>query len=133
MNARSLFPIGKRYRLLRRPSDEIRPSSPRPARRDCHGRLLAALLERAGPGSEIAWDSLTAWASATFIGARHGLVLILRSEDSSLRADALAAMLPEADFAIPGHLVADLAVERQPDGEAGEARLLLSVLTIEAW
>ena len=68
-----------------------------------------------------------------FIGARHGLTLVLKGEDAVPRAEALAALLPEAEFAIPGHLVADLAVDRLPAEEPDEARLLLSVLTIEAW
>lgn len=133
MTARALIPPGKKYRLLRRPPESIRPGTPHPTRRDCHGRLIAALIERCGGDCEIAEGVMTPWASATFIGARHALTLVLMGEDASLRAEALAVMLPEANFAIPGHVVADVAVDRVATDAADEARLMLSVLTIEAW
>jgi hypothetical protein len=133
MNARALFPaVTRRYRLLRRPTESILPASPRPMRRDCHGRLLAALIERAGPGGDVADSGITAWASATFVGARHTVSLTLAGEDAEGRAEALALALPEAEFSLPGHIVADLsvdAVEARTDG----ATISLSILTIEAW
>lgn len=132
MNARTLFP-GKRYRILRKPQDAILPSAPRPFRRDCHGRLMAALLDIADPGTDIEEDSLTSWASATFIGARHALTMLLTGEDAASRAAALTQTLPEADFTIPGHLVADIAIDPIQQNGSGEFRLTLSILTIEAW
>jgi hypothetical protein len=136
MNARALFPTalptGKRYRLVRRPPESILPSSPRPLRRDCHGRLIASLIGLAGEDCTVPDSGLTPWASATFIGARHAITLLLEGEDSGVRAQALAAILPESDFAIPGHIVADLSVDGiAPDPQG--ARLTLSILTIEAW
>ena len=133
MNARAHFPVGRRYKLIRRPTEPIMPSAPRPARRDCHGRLIAALLERAGAGSEVIEDSLSAWASATFIGARHRLTLLITGNDAVERARDLARLLPDAEFAIAGHLVADLAVDAWESGADGSASLRLSILTIEAW
>lgn len=132
MTARALIPPGKRYRLLRRPPDSIRPASPRPARRDCHGRLLAALLGSAGGACRIEDSHMVPWASATFVGARHEVVLALSGEDAGLRAELLGAMLPEKEFRIPGHVVADVVVDRR-EIEGQEARLMLSVLTIESW
>lgn len=133
MNAQSVFPTSARnYRISRRPADPIRPASPRPIRRDCHGRLMTALLDRAGEDSEVMDSGITAWASATFIGARHQVTLALRGEDASARAEALIATLPEAEFTIAGHIVADLSVDRM-DLEAKEVVLTLSILTIEAW
>lgn len=132
MNARALFPVGRRLRLLRRPSEPILPAAPRPVRRDCQGRLVAALIGQLEAGDDVVAETLTPWASATFIGARHGLTLVLRGEDAAARARELATQLPEAQFALPGHLVADLVVDAITE-EAGEVRLLLSVLTIEVW
>ncbi|HEX7820674.1 MAG TPA: hypothetical protein VF463_08640 [Sphingobium sp.] len=133
MNARALFPAtARRYRIARRPTEVIRPASPRPMRRDCHGRLLTALLDRAGAGSAIVDSGITGWASATFVGARHGVTLALRGEDMVVRAEALLAILPEAEFALAGHIVADLSIDRM-DLEAEEVVLTLSILTIEAW
>lgn len=133
MNARAFFPLGKRYKLLRRPTEAIMPSSPRPVRRDCHGRLISALLNRAGQDCDIVETTLTPWASATFIGARHCLTLILKGDDAAVRAEALTVLLPEADFTIAGHLVADLSVDSTEVTGPDEARLRLSILTIENW
>lgn len=139
MNARALFPAlptlpaGKRYRLLRRPPDSILPCSPRPVRRDCHGRLIAALVEKVGEDCVANDARLTSWASATFIGARHDVTLVLHGADAAVRAEALAATLPDADFVLPGHIVADLAVDGFALTGEEEARLALSILTIEAW
>lgn len=133
MNASALFPVtGKRYRIARRPTGAILPSAPRPMRRDCHGRLLTALLDRAGQESEVVDSGITGWASATFIGARHRVTLAVRGEQAMERAELLRDALPEAEFAIPGHIVADLTVDQvEQDGDA--AILTLCVLTIEAW
>lgn len=108
-------------------------SGQKPVRRDCHGRLVCALLEMAGPGSDMLEARLVPWCSATFIGARHDVMLRLHGRDAATRADALAAELPEADFRIPGHVIADLAVDTLTLVGADEARLSLSILSIEAW
>jgi hypothetical protein len=123
----------RRLRILRRASESIRPSSPRPQRRDCHGRLLALLAELAGPDGEIRQASFRPWCSATFVGAQHRLGLHLGGTDAAARADALAAALADQEFRLPGHIVADLVVEAvRHEGEAGSS-LDLAVLTIEDW
>lgn len=132
MNARAILPPGRRLRILRRPPESILPSSPRPERRDCHGRLMTALLAAAGPGSEIVDSTLTPWCSATFVGAQHGMTLALNGADASARAALLAARLPEAQLPIPGHVVAELTVDEKRTGP-DQARLRLCILTIEAW
>ncbi|MCE7797711.1 hypothetical protein LWE61_14265 [Sphingobium sufflavum] len=133
MNARAIFPATKMkaYRLARR-NDAIKPSSPRPMRRDCHGRLLTALVEMAGPGSETIDSHITGWASATFVGARHGVTLVIRGDNVEVRAAALRQSLPDAEFALAGHIVADLSVDHcSADDDVW--LLTLSILTIEAW
>lgn len=67
------------------------------------------------------------WASVTFTGARHRLVLAA-SDTPALRA--WLAALPELDLPLSGHLVADLAVEtEEPCGEV--LHVSLAVLTVE--
>jgi hypothetical protein len=106
-------------------------------RRDCHGRLLADLLERAGEDSEILDSGITAWASATFLGARHSVTLAVRGEDALTQADMVRESLPEADFTLAGHIVADLSVDsgviRMTEDQEVEVVLTLSILTIEEW
>lgn len=104
---------------------------------DPHARLLRAVLALAGQGSEIMSSSSRRWSSATFTGARHGVTLQLAGRDARDRAHRLAATLPDAEFPLAGHVVADISVESQAyrrgaDGE-GVAQLDLAVLTVEDW
>jgi hypothetical protein len=67
------------------------------------------------------------WSSATFAGMQHRLTL---SGTSSPALDAMLAALPETEFALRGHLVADLVVERvRREGDA--VTIELEVLTVE--
>ncbi len=92
--------------------------------------LERALLRHAalrGVDLSIVSASWTRWASATFAGARHDLLL---SATPSPALDAWIADLPEAEFALRGHLVADLTVESHSRvGDRVELRI--GVLTVE--
>ena len=89
--------------------------------------LTASAAESGCPIAIVAHD-WTRWASATFTGARHSLTLC--GTASQALADWVAA-LPEHDFAIRGHLIADLVVEHMAeDGDVGTIRL--EVLSVEA-
>lgn len=107
------------------------------AKSDPHARLLRAVLALAGQGSEITSSSSRRWSSATFTGARHGLTLHLAGADARDRAHRLAETLPEAEFLLAGHVVADISVEsqayRRGEDGGGVAQLDLAVLTVEDW
>jgi hypothetical protein len=92
-----------------------------------------ALLARCGAGARLVEASLRPWCSATFIGAQHRLTLRLEDDPDQRRARALADALPEAELALPGHIVADLAIDTVGDDGAGGALIALAVLTIEEW
>jgi len=68
----------------------------------------------------------TPWASATFVGTQHRL---------TIAADPVPGLrdwidgLPEATFAMRGHLVADLAVDRVATLD-GRTHVTLAVLTL---
>jgi len=97
---------------------------------DGEAGLLRALIGQAaaaGLAIDILRSDWTRWASATFVGARH--VVTLAAPDSDA-LDAWLAELPEAEFAVPGHLVADLAVE-QIQRAAGQVTATIEVLTVE--
>lgn len=81
------------------------------------GALAATLVENG-------WRS---WASATFSGARHWLVLSL---PAGAGAGAWLAALPEAEFAIRGHLVADIVVVAV-EPHMGATLVTLEALTVE--
>ena len=63
------------------------------------------------------------WASATFVGAQHGLILV--ADDAAGLGDWLAT-LPDAELALRGNVVASLAVDAV-DG----TRATLAVLTLQ--
>lgn len=90
-------------------------------------RALLRQAVQAGIDLSIVSASWTRWASATFVGARHDLLL---SAAPSPALDAWVADLPEADFTLRDHLVADLTVEsRTRIGDRVELRI--GVLTVE--
>jgi hypothetical protein len=99
------------------------------------GPDAATLLERAltaaagamGCAVRITEAEMQRWASATFAGAQHRLTL---ASTASPLLDSWLAALPEAEFNLRGHLVADLTVMRvSRDGDA--VSVALEVLTVE--
>jgi hypothetical protein len=94
-------------------------------RRPLLDRLVRAL--RAALGGFVGSIEATSrpWASVTFTGARH--TLRLTAEADGVDEAALAA-LPEHQFALPGHIVADVAIN---DRRAEGGPLEIEVLTIE--
>ncbi|MDF7774974.1 hypothetical protein P1X14_06940 [Sphingomonas sp. AOB5] len=90
-------------------------------------RALTAGAEAAGCAVRITASDSVRWASATFTGMRHRITLCCSAGDA---LDAWLATLPEAEFDLRGHLVADLVVERiRRDGDAMTVEL--EALTLE--
>lgn len=88
------------------------PCRPRPAppRRSTADRLREALIVLGDFRGQVLSHSEKAWASITFAGARHTLVLLFAGEDAVEPGERFIAALPDHEFAIPGRLVADAAV-----------------------
>ncbi|GAA4721465.1 hypothetical protein GCM10023325_18380 [Sphingomonas lutea] len=95
--------------------------------------LLRALIARAGiPRDRVLlthWRSVD-WQSLTFVGERHEMVLHLVGPDSHRAATRLAEGLAEAEFAIPGQIVADIAVLARTYEDDGSPCLTIEALTI---
>jgi hypothetical protein len=72
--------------------------------------LLSALLELAQGKAELLKHSERPWASVTFSGSRHTVVLAFTGAEAVLAGEDFIACLPEHEFAIPGQLVADAAI-----------------------
>ncbi len=93
--------------------------------------LLKRALERdadaAGCDVGVAMVEMTRWASATFTGARHRIVLTLRDDP---RAETWLGGLGEADLPIRGQLVADLATIAT-SRQHGMTIATLEALTVE--
>jgi hypothetical protein len=84
-------------------------------------------------GAPVTVESLASrpWASITFSGERHRLTLCLPGPGAQAAADTFLEGLEERDFALRGHIVADIeatGVERDADGQV---RLTLEALTVE--
>ena len=86
-------------------------------------RALEGMARSAGCHVRVAAASEHPWTSATFIGARHAL--LLEAAPSPALAQWLAGLV-DAEVAVPGHLVADLAVEPVPGGARVRALTLLA-------
>lgn len=91
---------------------------------DPHQRLARALAALAG--GEVIESSQTAWASATFSGARHRYVLGLPAGSP---ADALADVA-DFEFDLPGHIVADIILSERQE-HSGIQRVAIEALTVE--
>jgi hypothetical protein len=88
---------------------------------------LARAIEASGPAVAVERNETKGWASATFSGARHRLTIVARATP---RLDCWLAALPEAEFALRGHLVADVTVA-SVERRDGRARVMIEALTVE--
>ena len=79
-------------------------------RRGVREKLAEALLALADGQGRITAHSETGWASITFAGTRHRVVLEFAGADQMEAGECFIAFLAEHEFAIPGQLVADAVV-----------------------
>lgn len=96
--------------------------------------LLRALVARVGVDRDrilLTEFRSTDWQSLIFIGERHEMELRVTGPDADHLADMLTSDLADAEFAIPGQIVAGIGLERpsthNPDGSVS---LNLEALTI---
>lgn len=96
--------------------------------------LLRALLGRAGVDRNrilLSDFRSTDWNSLTFAGERHEIALRIPGPGAAAVAALLIEGLEDADFAIPGQIVADIALARPPIGQAdGAIALQIEALTV---
>lgn len=97
--------------------------------------LVRALLARAGiDRNRILLSDIcsTPWHSLTFAGERHRIDLRVPGPGAGAVARLLTHGLDEAEFVIPGQIVADIAVQgamfEHPDGSVS---LTIEALTVE--
>ena len=96
--------------------------------------LLRALIARAGIDRDrillTDFQSID-WQSLTFIGERHEMELRVPGPDAERLARLVTDGLADAEFSIPGQIVADISLElpaiRQSDGSVS---LHIEALTI---
>ncbi len=93
------------------------------------GTLLVRALRTMGAAYDVQVESIAArpWVSATFVGTRYRVSL---SGPAVPGFRSWLDSLPEAEFALRGHLVADLAID-SVESIAEGVRATLTVLTLE--
>lgn len=96
--------------------------------------LLRALLARCSVKQDrtlLRNFQSTDWQSLTFNGERHQIELRIAGPDAEILAERLITGFPDAEFSVPGHLVADIALARPPiHSPDGSISLHLEALTI---
>lgn len=89
-------------------------------------RRCAALATIAvGAGSSAPWQSLL------FDGGRHRIALSIRGERVSEAIEAIRDQIGTDDFAIPGHLIAEIRMT-DVDHSSDETLVTIDALTIKA-
>jgi hypothetical protein len=100
---------------------------------DATSLLLRSLRVKFGLSEGLVFEEIRsrAWASATFSGARHELVLRLDGYNAGAVADRLLLGLDAAEFTLRGHILADIALVQREALAGGVQRLRLEALTVE--
>jgi len=96
--------------------------------------LLRALIARAAVERNrilLTAAHSTDWQSLTFTGERHHLSLRVTGVGSGAVVERMCAGLDDAEFSIPGVLVADIATVGSPRRDSyGATELVVEALTI---
>jgi hypothetical protein len=83
----------------------------RPARRPWLP-LLSALMDMSRGQAELISHNERNWASVTFTGTRHTIVLAFTGAEAIGAGEDFTATLPDHEFAIPRQIVADASIVR---------------------
>ena len=97
----------------------------RPARRPWLA-LLSAVMDLAENRGQLLRHAERAWASVTFTGTRHTIVLAFAGAEAIEAGERFIAALPDHEFAIPRQLVADAAVSEVEHTAGPDERLLVT-------
>lgn len=96
--------------------------------------LLRALLVRGGVERDrilLTEFRSTDWQSLTFIGEQHKIRLRIPSPDATSIATRLVNGLEDAEFTIPGHIVADVVLSGEPEQlDDGSIAIRIEALTV---
>lgn len=80
------------------------------ARRTTADRVRTALMALTGGAGTLVTHDEKAWASITFSGTRHEVVLEFCGAQAVVGGEELIERLPDHEFRIPGQLVADATI-----------------------
>jgi len=104
----------------------LRPAAPRRVRGNWM-RLLGQVLKLAGGHGELVRHDERPWASITFSGTRHTIALAFTGPAAIAAAERVIDALPDHEFDIPGHIVADAQVREVSHQHLPEHKLAMEV------
>lgn len=91
---------------------ETKSASMLRTRRSNADRVRSAVKALCGGHGAVLTHEEKAWASITFSGSRHELVIEFCSAEAVAAGEELIERLPDHEFAIPGQLVADATITK---------------------
>jgi hypothetical protein len=71
------------------------------------------------------------WASVTFSGARHRICFTLEGDGAGAAADEFLGSMAEAEFALRGHILADISLAEEQREAPDRVRISLEALTVK--
>ncbi|TRD12237.1 hypothetical protein FGU71_10430 [Erythrobacter insulae] len=89
-------------------------------RRSTADRVREAVLKLTNGRSSLLSHEEKAWASITFSGTRHELMLDFDGKESAAAGENFIANLPEHEFHIPGQLVAEATIREVDHSFSGD-------------
>jgi hypothetical protein len=92
---------------------------------DPSAMLIASIQALAGSTCCVTLQREQPWASVTFSGIRQLIIIACSGPDKANYLGQLASQLPDHDFAMTGHFVADVLIK-----DLIEDRLSLEILTL---
>jgi hypothetical protein len=116
--------------MIHPPIDSFRVAA---ARRSPHHRLGHMLSARLGRALRQVDSRELPWASATFAGARHRFHFVVEDAPMHAAERARIAALAEEEWALAGHVVADVALRwgyAEPDAGRDPILLNVEILTV---
>lgn len=90
-------------------------------------RLLGQVLKLAGGHGDLLRHDERPWASVTFSGTRHTIALAFTGAEAIAAAERVIDAVPDHEFEIPGHIVADAQVREVSHQHVPEARLTMEI------
>lgn len=109
---------------LDRPRSAVRARAP--ARRPWL-QLIAAVTELAGIDAELIRHTERSWASITFSGTRHSMLLAFTGAQAVATGEQFITALPDHEFTIPRQLVAEATVIAVEHTTLPEPKLVVEI------
>ena len=113
----------------RQTARRYRPNRYRP-RRTVSDRVREAVLTLAEGKASLLTHEETAWHSITFSGTRHEFMLDFDGIEAVVAGENFLEALPDHEFTIPGHLVADATIREVDHRFGANERMVVTAVLL---